>query len=214
MHVHELNPKKTLVVLLLFVVVIITGFLTMREPLLAYHSNMKQSLRILKDTDALFYPYQLVDVINNKDKNVVLIDIRDKFAYSRGHIPGAESISAYGLTNKENIDRLKDFEKNGITVVLYGKTQLQANGPWMLFRETGFDNVKILLGGYDYYLAHKNNIAATKTDNSYIKGIPRYDFAKVAKASVATSGKEQKSHVRKPLIIRRKKKAVVAAGGC
>jgi len=214
MHVHELNPKKTLFVLLLFVAVIVIGFLTMRKPLLTYHKDLKQSLRILKDTDAVFYPYQLADVISKKDKNVVLIDIRNKFAFSRGHIPGAENISAYGLTNKENVDRLKAFEKNGVTVVLYGNTQLQANGPWMLFRETGFDNVKILLGGYDYYLAHKNNLAATRSDNSYIKGIPRYDFAMVAKASATATGKAQKSNVRKPLVVRRKKKAVVAAGGC
>ncbi len=214
MHVHELNPKKTLVVLLLFVAVIVIGFLTMRKPLLIYHKDMEQSLRILKDTDAVFYPYQLADVISHKNKNVVLIDIRNKFAFSQGHIPGAENISAYGLTNKENVDRLKDFEKNGVTVVLYGNTQLQANGPWMLFRETGFDNVKILLGGYDYYLTHKNDLAATRTDSSYIKGIPRYDYAKVAKTSVAAPGKEQKPNVRKPLVVRRKKKAVVAAGGC
>ncbi len=214
MHVHELNPKKTLVVLLLFVAVIVIGFLTMRKPLLIYHKDMEQSLRILKDTDAVFYPWQLADVISHKNKNVVLIDIRNKFAFSQGHIPGAENISAYGLTNKENVERLKDFEKNGVTVVLYGNTQLQANGPWMLFRETGFDNVKILLGGYDYYLAHKNNLAVTRTDSSYIKGVPRYDYAKVAKTSVTTAGKGQKSNVRKPLVVRRKKKAVVAAGGC
>ncbi len=214
MHVHELNPKKTLVVLLIFVAVIITGFLTMTKPLLTYHKDMKQSLQTLKDKNAFFYPYQLADVINNKNKDVVLIDIRNKFAFSRGHIPGAKSISAFGLTNKENVERLKDYKKNGITVVLYGKNQLQANGPWMLFRETGFNNVRILLGGYDYYLAHKNNLAKTKSDNSYIKGIPRYDFAKVAKTSVAVSEKEQKSNVRKPLVIRRKKKAVVASGGC
>jgi len=171
MHVHELNPKKTLAVLLLFVAVIVIGFLTMRKPLLTYHNDMKQSLRVLKDSGAVFYPYQLADVISNKNKDVVLIDIRNKFAFSRGHIPGARNISAYGLTDKENIDRLKGFEKNGVTVVLYGNTQLQANGPWMLFRETGFDNVKILLGGYDYYLAHKNNLAETKSDNSYILSI-------------------------------------------
>ncbi len=114
MHVHELNPKKTLVVLLLFVVVIIIGFLTMRKPLLTYHKDMKQSLRILKDTSGVFYPWQLADVINNKNKDVVLIDIRDKFAYSRGHIPGAKSISAFGLTNKENVERLKEYKKTGL----------------------------------------------------------------------------------------------------
>ncbi len=212
MHVHELNPKKTLVVLLIFVAVLIIGFVTMRKPLLTYHKDMKQSLRMLKETNVCFYPYQLADVINKKNKDVVLIDIRNKFTFSLGHIPGAENISAYDLTNKENVDRLKAFQKNGITVVLYGKDQLQANGPWMWFRQVGFDNVKILLGGYDYYKAHKDNLAQTKEDSSYLKGIAQYDYAKVASSKTDIAGSSQK--VKKHVVIRRKRKVVVASGGC
>jgi len=213
MHVHELNPKKTLIALLAFVILLLAGFFTMHKPLLTYKLDVKQSLAMLNNPDACFQPWQLADVLNHKDKNVVLIDIRDKFTYGQGHIPGSENISAFDLTKKENIERLDGFKKQGITVVLYGNDQLQANGPWMFFHQVGFDNVKILLGGYDYYHAHKENLMASKNDQSYLKGKARYDFPKVAAKSGSTAGKSTVK-TKKPVVIRRKKKAVVASGGC
>jgi rhodanese-related sulfurtransferase len=142
----------------------------------------------------------------------VLIDIRNKFAFGQGHIPGAYSIPAYDLTHEKNIEQLKDWRAHGTTVVLYGNDQLQANGPWMFFKQIGFNNVKYLLGGYDYYKAHKDNLAETKTDNSYMMGVPRCDYATVAKSSVKSA--ISKSTMKKPVVVRRKKKAAVAAGGC
>jgi 3-mercaptopyruvate sulfurtransferase SseA len=213
MHVHELNPKKTLIALLAFVILLLVGFFTMHKPLMTYQLDMKQSLEMLHQQDACFYPWQLTNVLNKKDKDVVLIDIRDKFTYGQGHIPGSENISAFDLTKEENISRLESFKDQGLTVVLYGKDQLQANAPWMLFRQVGFDNVKILLGGYDYYLAHQSDLMGTKTDKTFLKGLARYDFAKVAAKTGAMAGKT-KVKTKKPVIIRRKKKAVVASGGC
>ncbi len=212
MHVHELNPKKTLAVVILFVLVIIIGFLTMKKPLLTYQMNVKQSVQQLQDKNAYFYPYQLPGFISHKDKNIVLIDIRNKFVYGQGHIPGSENISAVGLEDPQNIQRLKDYQKNGVTVVLCGQDQLQANGPWMLFRMVGFDNVKILLGGYDYYKAHKGDLAATRADSSYIKGLARCDYAEVAKSSGSVSKTQEGP--KKPVIFHRRKKAAAVSGGC
>jgi len=212
MHVHELNPKKTLITVIIFFLIIIVGFLTLHKPRFTYKLMVSETIQLLKDKNTCFYPYQLPDVIDNVNTKVVLIDIRNKFAFSRGHIPGAENISAYDLTKEENIKHLKALEDKGITVVLYGKDQLQANGPWMWFRQVGFSNVKYLLGGYDYYKAHNDALAQTKEDNSYLKGIARYDYAKVASSQTVTAGSAKK--VKKHVIIRRKKKAAVASGGC
>ncbi len=213
MHVHELNPKKTLITVILFVLVILIGFITLKKPNFRYKANMEQSLEMLKDKDACFHPWQLADVLSEVDASVTLIDIRDKFVFGQGHIPGAENISAYDLTEGENIQHLKELQKAGKTVVLYGDDQLQANGPWMWFRQVGFDNVKILLGGYEYYTAHKEHLAETKGMDDYIKGIARYDYAKVASRGTSVS-QGTSSNAKKPVVVRRKKKAAVAAGGC
>ncbi len=212
MHVHELNPKKTIVALLLFAIVIVIGFLTMHKPLMTYKLNMEQSLSMLNNPDACFYPWQIEDVINKKTNNVLIIDIRNNFVYGQGHIPGAKNISVFDLTKKANINFLKNLKKEGVTVVLCGDNRLQANAPWMLLNQVGFNNVKILLGGYSYYKIHKDNLAQTKNDNSYLKGIARFDYAKVASSSSSIGNSTVKS--KKPILIRRKKKVAAAAGGC
>jgi rhodanese-related sulfurtransferase len=212
MHVHDLNPKKTLITLIGFTILLIIGFLTIHRPTLNYNLDMKQSLEMLNDSNDFFYPYQLISFLNKTNKDVVLIDLRNNFIYGQGHIPGAENISAFDLALKENIDRLENFKKQGMTVVFYGDDQLQANGSWMLFRQLGFDNIKILLGGYQYYIQHENDLVSSPNKRDYVKGDARYDYAKVAATPTTVNVKEQDGP--KSLIINRKKKHTVSAGGC
>ncbi len=213
MHVHELNPRKTLVTVIIFVLIIIVGFLTLKKPRFKYKLSLEQTVELAHDYEAGFHPFELADVLGKKTNNVVFIDIRDRFSYGQGHIPGAENISAYDLSEPKNIKHLKELQDKEMTVVLYGNDQLQANGPWMWFRQVGFDNVKILLGGYEYYAAHKDALEQTVEDISYLRGEPRYDFAEVAK-SVGSVDNTQKVANKKPVVVRRKKKPKVASGGC
>ncbi len=212
MEIHESNPWRTMIALSVFIVILIVGFITMHKPLINYKLDMNQSMEELKKADACFYPWQLDSFLNKETKNVVLFDIRDNFVFGQGHIPGAENLSAQELTKEESIERLEELKDKNITVVLYGEDQLQANGPWMVFRQVGFDNVKVLIGGYQYYVQHKDNLAASKSDTTFQKGIPRYNFAEMAapKDGSAISTSTEK----KPVEVTRRKKASAAAGGC
>ena len=212
-HVHETNPKRTFVTVIIFIAIIIVGLLTIRSPKLKYKLSPKQTVELVTQEEHVMYPYELEDILNGKIDTVVLIDIRDRFEFGRGHINGAENISAITLLNDENIKRLEQFKEDNMTVVIYGNDQLQANGPWMVFRQLGFDNVNILLGGYDYYSRWKDNLGDSYADDGYMRGFPRYDYAEIAKSSnVAVSG--EGSTAKKPVAVRRKKKASVAEGGC
>ena len=212
MHVHELNPKKSVITLSIFFIIILIGFITLKNPWITYKQVPEQTLSMISEKGNCLYPYELAGFVAGTD-NIILIDIRDKFTYSRGHIPGAINISAYDLTRKEEIKQLQDFKDSGISVVLYGDDQLQANGPWMLFRQIGYDNVKVLAGGYDYYKLHKDNLANTKNDNSYFKGSADFDYTKVAGSS-STSTATSNTETKKPVKVRRKKKQSAASGGC
>jgi hypothetical protein len=79
MHVHELNPWRTLIALSAFVIILIVGFVTMRKPLLTYKLDMKQSVQQLDNPEAYFYPWQLENFLQKKMQNVVLYDIRNNF---------------------------------------------------------------------------------------------------------------------------------------
>jgi len=212
MHVHELNPWRTLIALSVFVVLLIVGFLTMSKPLLSYQSDMNQSVTELTNTEAFFYPWELEGVIKKETQDIVLFDIRNNFVFGQGHIPGAENISANNLLSEENIERLEELNKMNVTVVLYGEDMLQANGPWMLFKQVGLDNVKILLGGYNYYFEHKDDLLATEEDDGYFFGSPKHNYAEMAapKKGAAVNNGADKNEVQ----VQRRKKSTVVAGGC
>ena len=212
MHINKLNPWRTLITLSIFIVVLIIGFFTMNRPLLTYSLDVQQSVEEFKRNDAYFHPWQLDSFINKQNQKVVLFDIRDNFVFGQGNIPGSENVSVHNLTLAENIERLESLDKQGITVVLYGKDQLQANGPLMLFRQVGFNNVKVFAGGYDYYVQHKDNLAASKTDPTLLKEVPRYNFAELASQN-GGSVVSTETTVKKPVVVRRKEKPA-ASGGC
>lgn len=212
MHIHELNPWRTLIALSAFVIILLIGFLTMPKPLLTFEKNISESVNALQESDAYFYPWELENVINEKPDNIVLFDIRDNFVFGQGHIPGAENLSASVLSREENIERMKELRDMGVTVVLYGDDELQANGPWMLYRQVGFNNVKLLKGGYSYYKKHKDNLALTKNDDGYKTGVPRYNYAEMAAPKDGTALNAESEN--KPVQVRRREKTNVAAGGC
>jgi len=211
-HIHETNPWRTAITLTFFVLIIIVGLITIRSPRLKYVLSPQQTVELASKNTAVFYPYDLESVINGKADTVVIIDIRDKFTFGREHIPGAENIAALTLLSDENIRKLNHLKNEGMTVVIYDDDQLSADGPWMVFQQLGFNNVRILLGGYKYYKAWKDRLGDTYSDKTYIKGYPEFDFAEVAKPSKSVSGKEQSEA--KPVIIQRRKKSSAAEGGC
>ena len=212
MHIHELNPWRTVIAVSVFVILLMVGFFTMRKPLLTFEKDMDESITELIESEAYFYPWDLEQVISNEVDTVLLFDIRDRFLFGQGHIPGAENLSANDLTKKENINRLKELKEQGYSVVLYGEDELQANGPWMLFRQVGFDNVKLLLGGYNYYFENKDDLYATVDDDKFFKGFPKYDFVEMAAPKDGAGANTDND--KKQLEVRRRKKTNIAAGGC
>lgn len=212
MHVHELNPKRTTITLILFTLIIVVGLLTIRSPKLKYELTAQESLDAVLYNEAYMYPYELEDIFNGSNDSTLLFDTRNTFEYGRGHIPGAENVSVVGLLENDQVRRLMELKEQGITIVIYGSDQISVNGPWMVLMQLGFDNVKVLLGGYNYYRQWQDNLGDSYMDDSYILGFARHDYSEVAE-SAANIIIEESSE--KPAInITRKKKATVAEGGC
>lgn len=212
-HVHETNPKRTFITVLIFIAIIVIGLMTIRSPKLKYALSPQQTVELVTLDEQVMYPYELEDIFSGAIDTVILIDIRDKFEFGRGHIQGAENISAITLLSEDHINRLEQFKEDGMTVVIYGNDQLQANGPWMVFSQLGFDNVKVLLGGYNFYRQWEDMLGDTYYEDSYLLGAPRFDYAEVAASAATVAGNDEKE-VKQTVKITRKKKAKVVEGGC
>lgn len=212
MHIHELNPKKTIVTLLIFVAVIIIGLVTLKSPRLVFTQPVAETIEMAVWDEGSVFPYELTDVISGNVDTVLLVDLRNTFEFAQGNIPGSENISSVELLSEDNIERLEDLKAKGMCVVVYDNDQLHANGPWMVLRQLGFDNVKILLGGYNYYKQWADNLDDSYSDDAYFKGTPQFDYNEMA--SSANVGEEDASATKTPITVQRKKKTNVAEGGC
>jgi len=207
MHVHELNPKRTVITMVIFVIVIIAGLLTLTNPRLKYALSPEQTILMVVSDDNGISPDKLENFLTGSTVNVEVIDIRNHYEFARGHIPGARNISAVELLEKDNIKWLKKLQEDGFIVIIYGEDQIQANGPWMVFQQIGLGNVNVLLGGYQHYLSVKNQNGIT-----YSPDKAEFNYAEVAK--VSTVGDETNKPAIKTTIVRRKKKGAAVAGGC
>jgi len=214
MHVHELNPKRTIITMIIFVIVIVVGLFTLTSPRLKYKISPVEAVTTLADDNLGVDASNIDNMLSGSTTPTILIDIRNNYDYARGHIPSAENISAVELLSVDNIKRLNELKNSNISVVIYGDTPIQANGPWLVLQQLGFSNVKYLLGGYEYYLRFKE---AAKDDHcvpSFENGNAEYNYAEIAKANSGGSIESSATSEKKHTIVRRKKKGAATAGGC
>ena len=55
------------------------------------------------------------------------------------------------LLQKRSLALFQELKSSKTEAIFYGADQLEANGPWMLMKQLGFDNLKVLQGGYSFY---------------------------------------------------------------
>ncbi|PLX02378.1 MAG: hypothetical protein C0595_11235 [Marinilabiliales bacterium] len=212
MHIHELNPKRTAITLILFTALIVIGLITLKSPRLTFEQPLNETIEMAVWDEGAVFPYELVDIINGSIDTVLIIDLRNTFEFAKGNIPGSENISSVELLNEENIERLEQLKEDGISVIVYANSQLEANGPWMILQQLGFDNVKILLGGYNYYKQWADNLGDSYADDAYLLGTPKYDYNEMASSTKVEDNSS--SDIKATINITRKKKTSVVEGGC
>jgi rhodanese-related sulfurtransferase len=146
---EELNKTNRLTItVIIIVLVIITGLITFRRPDIKYTLTPSEGLALLNDQALAVTPEQAVALLKDSAGKTVFIDVRNSIAYDRGHIKNAVNIPVRELFAKKSKSTFRDIEKAGQTAVLYGETQQQANGPWLMLRQTGFKNVLLFTGCY------------------------------------------------------------------
>jgi rhodanese-related sulfurtransferase len=146
---EELNKTNRLTItVIIIVLVIITGLVTFRRPDVKYKLSPAESLALLNDPVLVITPEQAVALLKDSVGKTVFVDVRNSIAFERGHVTNAINIPVRELFAKNSKATFRDIEKAGQTAVLYGETQQQANGPWLMLRQTGFKNVLLFTGSY------------------------------------------------------------------
>jgi rhodanese-related sulfurtransferase len=136
---------------LLLILAIIVVLLSLRAPSVAYRVSPEKVAAMLTGSENQVSPVTLYNELTNKKSNPVVIDVRSSDDYAKGHIENAVNIPVRELLQNRSLSFFKELKKINTIAILYGEDQLQANGPWMLLKQVGFDNIKVLLGGYTFY---------------------------------------------------------------
>lgn len=210
------HPNRSFVAFVItFIVVIVVGLLTLNWPDLKYQLSLEETVEQIMLEEDQIYPEDLVGIIEYEDSAYVIIDIRNPFEYINGHINGALNIPTNSLLDKENIKAFKQYAADSLIVVLYGQDQLEANGPWMILKQMGFNNFQVLMGGYHYFTTGPLDFYDMPEVPAYLVEEPAYDYYGIMEEMGSTSFEDAGSADQPEVVIpSRKKKESAVEGGC
>jgi rhodanese-related sulfurtransferase len=211
----ELNRTRRLLIFTsLFVLVIIIGLLTFKTPQPGFKLSPAEALAEAMSLSDEYFPEDIPMLVEYEDPAYQLVDVRNPDEYMKGHIETAINIPTYSILDRNHESFFRKMEEDSVTVILYGKDQLEANSPWLLLKQLGYNNIKVLLGGYDYYINGPVDLYDMPETPLYLVEEPKYDFA----AIIENAGMDQNAgkSAQEPEIVipTRKKKKNVAEGGC
>ena len=115
--------------------------------------GMEEYLDFVAYGGATIFPEQIP---KDEWKKFYVIDARDQEQFAKEHIPGAVNIEWRQVLNKRD-----DIPKNKPVIIYCNTGSLSAQGGFAL-RVAGYDNVRILQGGYAEWKAKGGFDAATK----------------------------------------------------
>jgi rhodanese-related sulfurtransferase len=136
---------------LVTVLIIIVVLLSLRSSPVSYKISADKVAAILADTSNEVSPFHLYGQLKMNEPGIVLVDIRNADEFLKGHIDKAVNIPVRDLLQHRSLAFFKELQKNRTIAILYGTDQLKANGPWMLLKQLGIENIKVLQGGYSFF---------------------------------------------------------------
>jgi len=200
---------------LFFVVVIILGFLTLRKPTFEFKVPINQALEQVLSFEDEMTQEAATEIVTNNVGGYQFVDIRNPYEFAKGHIETAINISRKDLLASKNVAFFDQMSKDSVTVILYGYDQSEANGSWMMLKQLGYQNVKILLGGFGYYSGETYDMFSESEIPQYLVEEPKYDFAALMdKLSDGSSAIKSENNNTEVVIPERKKKKSKVEGGC
>ena len=141
---NEINLSKLITTILVIAIVIvgINGLLKInftadnykKEPTEIHNQLLKKKFLV-----------NIVDInLNDSIADYVLVDLRNHYDFKNGHINNAINIFAPTILEKEHLNLIKKFGKDGKTIILYSNSPQESNSTWYILTKLGIENLKIL----------------------------------------------------------------------
>ena len=190
------SNKIWLSLLGLSIIIVFLAFL-FRPKSPKYQTGTEQAVKMMID------PQNQVVISDLAGKQ--LIDIRSVELYAQGHPENAINIPVRNLLDEESIELFDRLEDNGQEAIIYGSDELQATAPWLLLQQLGYQNIKIVKGGYTFNNGFKEPVLSS-TEAMVL------DTAAMKVGS--TQAKAPETEKKNPQVVVPVRKGTSAGGGC
>ncbi|MBT8230548.1 MAG: rhodanese-like domain-containing protein [Saprospiraceae bacterium] len=143
---------------------------------LSFKLSPEETLKTILSEEALISPDEVIQLIENNQSDYQLVDLRSQSQFVKGSLEGAINIPTQYLFEPDNLKKIAD---ESFTTILFGDDQLEANGPWVLLRQLGYEHLKVMQGGFNYIQG--------AVDSDYTAEQARYDYPAIFNQSVEES---------------------------
>lgn len=207
------RTRRLTVASILFVVLIGVGLITLNKPEFEYQVSPEVMLEELYNLDNEMTPDEAMEILAYGDSAYVFVDVRNPNEYQRGFLGDAINIPVSDILDEGSLDFYRFMAEDSVTIVFYGKDQRAANAPWMLLKQLGFTNMKVLLGGYDYLADENLDYYDMPEIPKYFVEEPAMDFGAFME-DIGSIPLEQASQEPKEIVPIKRKKKTISEGGC
>jgi rhodanese-related sulfurtransferase len=209
----ELNRTDRLTIAsILFAIILVIGLITVKKPQTPFSRTIDETLKLITSSKDIIAPAEFKNMISQNTGSFLLIDVRSPLDYHKSHINEAVSMPIQEILNPENLKTIKKLDDESGVAVLYGNDQLEANSAWMILKQIGYDNLKVLEGGYFCYSALETKTApADSQDCQAEKPVINYQ-EEMNKQGIPQSTAGIKTI--EPIKVIKKEKKSATEGGC
>ena len=210
----NLRTNRLLIAVLFFVAILLIGFITLSKPDFEYGFTATETLEQILSFEDEMIPDEAMEIAYDETAGYKFVDIRNPYEYVKGNIEGSINIPFQNFLADENVEFFDQMMQDSITLVVYGWDQTEANAPWMILKQLGYSNVKILLGGYGFYSGETFDMFYESEIPQYFVEEAKYNYVEIMESFANGSAIEQSSDKYEMVIPVRKKKSSVVEGGC
>ena len=209
---YKVISRKLPIFTALFFIIIVIGFITLKEPKIKYAMNIEQAWQDAVTQKSAVRPERIYEILNSADSaHYQFIDIRTPHDFLNGHIPGAINIPVHQILNDDVKSILNQDSKINI---IYGNHHREACAPFLLLKQIGYKNNSIMLGGFTYFNEYILKEYKPKASNCLDeKAI--FDYKTIMNSATTSSVSENTTETPvKEAPAKKKKKVAEEEGGC
>lgn len=211
---REHKTKRLVRAVAVFLGVLIVGYIFTKGPGLVFKETPQQTIDYLMDAEFEVLPEDVAYNVEFDEPGFIYIDLRNPYEFAKGNIPTSINIPQTDLLDESTLELFDETQKDSLTVVMIGYDEADAIGPWLILKQLGYNNTKVMKGGWNYYANESLDPYDMPDVPKYMVEEPAYDFASIMEMMKSSPAAGSETDAPEIVLPTRKKKKGAVEGGC